>query len=298
MEAFVAVALFAGGITLPGFQNQQALSPADTLLQEEYVLDTFTAATRVVVSPQEWIYVVDAEDHRVYLFTSPTAKPRSVGGFGWGSTSFDRPTGLATDGLNLYVADYNNHRVQRFDRNLNFLSTLTTRETNDAHTRFGFPTGVALSRLGDLFVLDAENVRVLKFTQQLQLERTFGGIDAERGRLRQPIKILVSRKDRVYVLEPHRIVEFDYFGNVVRTIGEGVLRDARGFDVDAQGLVVVMDERLQWFSLDGRTTTALSKSALLASVPLSPFRDVVLMNDRLLLLTAHHLVAFTLRVVP
>lgn len=295
MEALVAVALFAG-IGCPG--HLEALSPADTLLREEYVLGSFTSATRVVVSPQGWIYVADTEDHRVHCFTSPTAQPRSVGGFGWGATSFDRPTGLTTDGLSLYVADYNNHRIQRFDRNLNFLSSFSTRDTNIARVRFGFPMGVALSRQGDLFVLEAENTRVLKFTPQLQLERTFGGIETERGRLQQPIKILVSREDRVYVLEPHRIVEFDYFGNVVRTIGEGLLQAARGFDVDAQGFLVVTDDVLHWFSKDGRKTTELPVSSIFASVPLAPLRDVVLWNGKLLLLTTHHLVALTFRAVP
>lgn len=297
MEALVAVALLAG-INLSGFENPERLWTADTLLQEEYVLGPFTSATRCVVSPQGWIYVSDAEDHRVYRFTSLTAQPRSVGGFGWGTTSFDRPIGLATDGLSLYVADNNNHRIQRFDRNLNFLSTFSTRDTNVARARFGFPTGVALSRQGDLFVLETENPRVLKFTPQLQLERAFGGIESERARLQQPVKILVSREDRVYVLEPHRIVEFDYFGNLVRTIGDGVLHNARGFDADTQGLLVVTDDVLYRFSLDGRKTAELPVSAILASVPLAPLRDVVLLNDRLLLLTAHHLVVLTVRAAP
>lgn len=295
MEALVAVALFVG-IECPG--HLEGLSPADTLLQEEYFLGSFTSATRVVVSPQGWIYVADTEDHRVHCFVSPTAQPRSVGGFGWGTTSFDRPTGLTTDGLNLYVADYNNHRIQRFDRNLNFLSTFTTRDTNIARVRFGFPMGVALSRQGDLFVLETENPRVLKFTPRLQLERTFGGIESERGKLQQPVKILVSRDDRVYVLEPHRIVEFDYFGNVVRTIGEGLLQGARGFDVDAQGFLVVTDDVLHWFSKDGKQITELPVSSIVTSVPLAPLRDVVLQTGKLLLLTTHHLVALTFRAAP
>ncbi len=297
MEALIAVA-FLVGIALPVCEPPNNPSPADTLLKEEYVLGPLTGATRVLVNPQGWIYVADAEDHRVTCFFDPTSKPRTVGGFGWGATTFDRPSGLATDGLTLYVADYHNHRVQRFDRYLNYLSTFSTRDTNIASLRFGFPTGVALSRQGDLFVLEAENPRVLKFSSQLRFERTFGGIESERGRLQMPVKILTSHDDRVYVLEPHRIVEYDYFGNVLRTIGEGLFRDARGFDVGDQQLLVVSDDTLHWFTRDGRRTKTLPASAILASVPLVPLRDVVLLRDRLLVLTAHHLVMMSVHAVP
>ena len=292
MAALLAITLFLPASFLSYHPT------TDSLLQEDYVLGSFQSATRLARNPQGWLYVVDAEEHRVYLFTSPAGKPRSVGGLGWGTTSFDHPVGIATDGLSVYVADYYNHRIQRFDRNLNYLSTFSTRETSIAGIRFGFPTGVALSRQGDLFVLETENPRILKFTSQLRFERTFGGIESERGRLQMPIKILTSHDDRVYVLEPHRIVEYDYFGNVLRTIGEGLLHDARGFDVGEQQLLVVSDDTLQWFTRDGRRTKTLPASAIVASVPLVPMRDVVILRDRLLVLTAHHLVMMSVHAVP
>lgn len=262
----------------------------DTLLQEEYTIGLFRNATRLTLSPQGWIYIVDADEHAVLLFTSPQVKPRSVGGYGWATTSFDRPTGITTDGLSVYAADYNNHRIQRFDRNLNFLCSFSTRDTTEIAARFGFPTGVALSRLGDLFILDSENFRIEKFTAQLRHERSFGGIEAERGKLRQPLKILLSSDDHVYVLEPERLVEFDYFGNYLRSIGQGILQDAQGFDVGKEGIVVAMKDSLLWFSFQGQIQTILPVSTILASVSLSPLHDVLVSGDRLYLLTPRRLV--------
>jgi hypothetical protein len=294
MEALLAIALIVPTPVLP------APPAIDTLVQQMYVVGAFHSATRLALSPQGWLYVVEAESHRVHLITAPESKQISIGGFGWGPTSFDHPTAISTDGLNVYVADYNNHRIQRFDRKLNYLSTFSTRDTNVARVRFGFPTGVALSRFGDLFLLDAENVRVLKFNQQLQLERTFGSIEAKEGRLQQPLKILLSPDDRVYVLEPHRLVVFDYFGNFIRTVGERIIRQAHGFDVGSDGLVVATEDSLLWFSPDGRMKTAIAASAIVAEVPLIPLRDVVLSplhRDRLFLLTPQQVVVLKL-VVP
>ena len=128
--------------------------PPDTMLVEQKTLGSFQRATRLITNPQGWIYVLDSERNLVVLMKGDEGPSSSVGGYGWSSTTFDEPTGLATDGLNVYVADRGNHRLLRFDRSLNFISSFVTRDTSLLAARFGSPLGVALSRLGDLFVLD------------------------------------------------------------------------------------------------------------------------------------------------
>lgn len=265
-------------------------STADTLLQEESVLGPFRQATRLAVNPQGWLYVLDAELQSLLLFKTSQDQPRSVGGLGWSATSFDRPTGITTDGLSVYVSDYYNHRIQRFDRNLNYLASFSTRDTTAESARFGYPMGVALSRLGDLFVIDSENIRVLKFTPQRRLERAFGGIEETRGKLRHPLKILLSPDDHVYVLEPDRLIEYDNFGNFLRIVGQGLLHQAQGFHVGRDALVVATIDSLIWFSRSGRVETIVPVSSILASVPLTPLHDVALSGEKLFLLTARQLV--------
>ena len=170
----------------------------DTMLVEQKAVGSFQRATRLITNPQGWIYVLDSERNLVVLMKGDEEASSSVGGYGWSSTTFDQPTGLATDGLNLYVADRGNHRLVRFDRSLNFISSFVTRDTSLLAARFGSPLGVALSRLGDVFVLDGENLRVVKFAANMQYKRSFGDIDDQRSRLRQPIKILISPDDRVF----------------------------------------------------------------------------------------------------
>jgi hypothetical protein len=258
----------------------------DTALVEQKALGSFQRATRLITNPQGWIYVLDSERNLLVLLKGEEIPPSSTGGYGWSSTTFDQPTGLATDGLNVYVADRGNHRLMRFDRSLNFISSFTTRDTSLLAARFGSPLGVALSRLGDLFVLDGENLRVVKFSANVQYERSFGDIDDARARLRQPIKILISPGDHVYVLEPDRLVEFDYFGQYLREIGRGSFHDASGFCLVQDGIIVVTPTTLFWFNERGEVVRQVRVSEIASASPLGPMEDVAGSGDQLFLLTS------------
>ena len=261
----------------------------DTMLVEQKAFGSFQRATRLVTTPQGWIYVLDAERNLIVLTKGEEDISSSVGGYGWSSTTFDQPTGLATDGLNLYVSDRGNHRVMRFDRSLNFISSFVTRDTSLLAARFGSPLGVALSRLGDLFILDGENLRVVKFGASLQYERSFGDIDDQRSRLRQPMKILLSPDDHVVVLESDRLLEFDYFGQYLRVIGSGRFHDARGFCFIRGGIVVATPERLFWFNDRGELLREIPSTEIASGSPLGAMEDLAASDDRLLLLTSTQL---------
>lgn len=285
----IAALLFVATNILPA-------NAPDTLFVEQRAVGSFQQATRLVVSPQGWIYVIDAERNAVFLLNDSDSAVAAVGGYGWTATTFDRPTGLTTDGLNVYVSDYNNHRIQRFDRFLNFVSSFSTRDTDVVAARFGYPLGVALSHLGDMFVLDGDNSRVMKFVRSAVFERSFGGIDDQRGKLEVPIKILVGSNGHVYVLEKQRLLEYDYFGNYMQTIGLGVLSGARGFDVGEDCIVVAAKDTLYWFSDHGELLRVTPAETFLASTPLGSLEDVALVRDHLYLLTTKRL--FVFKIVP
>jgi DNA-binding beta-propeller fold protein YncE len=283
LAALVAIALF---LSTPTFSEPAA----DTLLREEFAVGSFHSATRLAVNAQGWVYVIDNHENTATLIKGADEKVSSVGSYGWSATSFDNPTGITTDGLSVYISDFNNHRIQRFDRNLNNLSSFSTRDSSAVATQFGFPSGVALSRFGDLFILDSENSRVMKFAPRLRFERSFAGLDAERGRLRQPVKIIVAPSDHLYVLESDRLIEFDYFGNLLRIIGEGILQGAQGFDVANEGIVITTKDSVLWFSIQGQLSSAQAVSTILTSTPISSLQDVVLSGDRVYFLTPHQVV--------
>ena len=274
---------------------QAGVSP-DTSITEVQTLGSFQQASRVTTNPQGWIYVTDAGRNLVVRLKGDNPPHASVGGYGWTSTTFDKPTGLATDGLNLYVSDYGNHRLQRFDSNLNFISSFATRDTSFADARFGYPLGVALSRLGDLFVLDGDNLRVVKFSANVRYERSFGDIDDQRSRLREPEKILVGPNDHVFVLEPDRLLEFDYFGHYLRTIEGNGFTDARGFCLMHGGFIVVTRNALLWFNERGELVRTIHQGDLQTKTELGSFEDAAAAGDRLFILTTTRLHVFQLTV--
>jgi len=210
------------------------------------------------------IYVLDSESSILRVFDARGELLREVGGQGWSNEQFDQPHGIwARNGLNIFVADYGNHRIQRYDRTISYVATLSTREVDDPAIRFGYPTDVSVSRQGDLFLCDGENVRVLKVNQLNQVDdRSFGGPGAGQGTLSAPAMIEVGPGDYVYVLDEDRIVVFDTFGNYIREIGSEVASGPRALFADERCILVLDRSGLLRFDESGQLTGRGSLSTM------------------------------------
>ncbi len=212
------------------------------------------------------IYVLDAEKSTLRLYSKDFALLKEVGGAGWHDTQFDNPDGIwARNGIDVFVADYGNHRIQRFDRNLNFISTLFTRDSDNPDERFGYPAGVTLSRLGDLYICDGENSRIVKVNSLSQVERTFGGFDAGKGRLEKPTAVQAGPHDNIYVLDGARVVIFDTFGNFVNELAPGLFRKPSCMVADDAGASVIDGDTLFCFDENQRPILAQSIRTLTGS---------------------------------
>jgi hypothetical protein len=260
-------------------------APSDSGVVVREAFGQFSGARRLALSPQGWMLVVDEEANHVVVFPSRDQTPRVFGGFGWGTMALDRPTGICTDGLNIYLSDEGNHRVQRLDRTLSLVASLSKRDTTLERARFGYPRGIALSRHGDLFVLDGENTRVVAYTGgDFRYLRTFGDLEGGKAMLEDPLEVEVTPDDKVMVLERSRLVVFDYFGNPAGVIGEGILEKARGFGVTAAGVFVVSGDRLWAFTPQGALQWTVRRSSL---GPLAghEFSDVAISGEFIYVLT-------------
>lgn len=268
-----------------------SVSTGDSLLVEDRIFGSFQHATRIDFDIRGRCFVIDRGSNSLAVFSPQLDLTVSLGGFGWDLAAFDGPSGIASDGLSTFVADHGNHRVILYDQSMSAISTLMTRDSSFASARFGFPLGVALSPHGELYVLDGENNRVVKFDPRMRFERSFGGIEAGVGRLRQPIDILTGARGQVMVLEPGRIVEFDYAGNYVRRIGEGVLTNARGFGVMNFGIVVVDSAELRFFNEGGDVSDQLHEPLIIREGG-EEVVDVAVHDDRMFLLTTKRVQVF------
>jgi DNA-binding beta-propeller fold protein YncE len=122
------------------------------------------------------VYVVDMGNHRIQKFdTSTNVLPQLLtkwgGGIGPGHASSPQaqeagqlrsPWGIAVDSHgDVYVTDTGNHRVQKFDREGNFITQWGG--FGSAEGQFNFPYGIAVDARGSVFVVDSANNRVQQF---------------------------------------------------------------------------------------------------------------------------------------
>jgi DNA-binding beta-propeller fold protein YncE len=231
------------------------------------------------------IYVLDREKNTLCQYDRNLNLLREIGGQGWEGERFDRPAGLwARNGIDVYVADYGNHRIVRFDRSLNFISSFSTRESDNPDERFGYPGDVALSRLGELYICDTENSRILKVDRQNTVAGSFGGFGAGKGRLLTPAQIEVSPQDAVYVVDGKRIVVFDVFGNFTGVLADGVIHDPRALWTDQRGVLVVDGDMLYCFDDHQRPICSLALATLLGNEHVR-VRSVAVSGDLMYVLT-------------
>ncbi|HOV99107.1 MAG TPA: NHL repeat-containing protein [Bacteroidota bacterium] len=257
-------------------------------------IGSFNAASRIVIDFRGRIFVADHGTHLVYCFPSFKESPLTVGGYGWTDGAFDTPTDVATDGVNIYVTDYGNHRVQKFDQKLRFVGSWSGKTATHENERFGYPKGIALSEIGEVFLLDGENNRVIKYSTIGKFERAFGNITTNEGRLTQPKRLLLRGKE-IFVLENSRVVVYDVFGAYLRTIGENQFCDARGVCCIDPNLFVATQDTLYSFSKEGKLCTKTPRTVILASSPIEEITDIASYNRTLYLLTPNSIRIFEIQ---
>src|SRR6478672_8246490 len=86
----------------------------------------------------------------------------------WGTNGtadgqFNDPWGVAIDSSgSVYVADYGNNRIQKFDSNGKFITKWGTPGSDDG--KFSGPAGVAVDSSGNVYVADLANDRIQVFS--------------------------------------------------------------------------------------------------------------------------------------
>ncbi|MCU7494479.1 MAG: hypothetical protein HF314_15635 [Ignavibacteria bacterium] len=188
-------------------------------------LGNFQGASSFSVNPMGYIFVADAATNEIHKLDLTGNEVRFIGGYGWDVSAFDDPADVFATTLNVYVADKNNHRIQIFDKDLNFVAVVQTRGNENRNTNsstntgsedniiFGYPTCSAVSTLGDMYILDSENKRILKFNISGEYALQFGNYRSGQYALNNPMKFAISRDNKIYALDDTSLVIFDQFGS-------------------------------------------------------------------------------------
>ncbi|MGD8777797.1 MAG: NHL repeat-containing protein [Ignavibacteria bacterium] len=173
----------------------------------------FSEAVSFAVNNIGYIYVCDSGNNEVIKFDSRGKKIVSIGGYGWEASAFDYPSHVFASPLNVYVTDKNNNRIQIFDKDLNYLSSINSDENTDSDYSFHYPSETVVSGIGDLFILDSDNSRILKFDLKGNFILEIGGNNADESSLSDPESFVISKYLKLFVVDDNKIIVFDQYGN-------------------------------------------------------------------------------------
>jgi sugar lactone lactonase YvrE len=166
------------------------------------------------------------------------------GSQGTANGQFNRPVSIAVDydGF-IYVADQNNHRVQRYRADGTYNMTIGGFGTTNG--KFNFATSVAVDQLGFVYVADYQNKRVQRFTPTGLWNLTVNGTDAAGiQRFDFPHDVDVDKDGNIYVLTPSKtVVKYNVNGEWVKTftLGTQFNRQYSALAVDPDGNFFVTD---------------------------------------------------------
>ena len=207
----------------------------------------FKDATSFYITSSGFIYVTDGSTDEIYKLDTLGNVLKYAGGYGWDTGLFDYPSDVFANPLSVYVSDKNNHRIERFDKDLNYVSQLYTRDSDTSGERFGYPLSCAVSQQGDLYILDSENKRIVKFDLFGNFVLNFGGYDAGKYALSDPQKLAISQNNDIYVVDDKRIVIFDQYGNGLAILNSD--EKIKGINIIFNNLTVNTDSKILFANL-------------------------------------------------
>lgn len=140
--------------------------------------DAFYGPRSVAVDKNGKIYVSDTGNKRIVVFNSDGTGVTSFGSYGLEPGQFDEPVGVAVDDAgNVYVADTWNLRVQMFspdESGMNYTLSTSWPVNGWKGQSLENKPYITVDSIGNVFVTDPENYRVIEFSQNGEFLRTWG----------------------------------------------------------------------------------------------------------------------------
>jgi sugar lactone lactonase YvrE len=141
-------------------------------------------------------YIADIKRKQVLVFD---VENKYTGAYGDG-TIFDKPVDLAVYDNKIYVCDYEKHRIVVLDKDSGqVIGTIGESGTEDHQLHR--PTHVTVDDKGFIYVTDAFNFKIKKFTADGELVLAFGAAGDTIGTFARPKGAAVDRQGNIYVVD-------------------------------------------------------------------------------------------------
>ncbi|SVC33599.1 uncharacterized protein METZ01_LOCUS286453, partial [marine metagenome] len=211
----------------------------------------------------------ESEEEGPVISEEPPVFVRAIGTSGTGDGRFALPRDVAmTSDDSIYVADTNNHRVQKFDPKDEFVWEIGApgnRAQGSGDGAFNYPFSVTVAANGNFYVADKNNYRIQEFTSAGAFVRKWGSPGTDDGEFSNQsprgVAVAPTVDGNVYVADTFndRIQKFDKYGVFEREwgtegTGDGEFNNPRGVAVASDGSVYVADtqnSRIQKFDANG-----------------------------------------------
>jgi serine/threonine protein kinase/DNA-binding beta-propeller fold protein YncE len=168
-----------------------------------------------------------------------------IGQVGAGKGQFYQPRGLAIHQGMVFVADTQNQRIQVFNKMGDWQYLI---RSSSQQEYLKAPCNVAVSKQGQIYVVDSGTCRIAVFDQSGRFIKAFGSTGKAKGEFSNPYGIAVSSKDEIYVAdtENSRIQVLDSNGQVSKIFGRpgtrpGEFKTPYAIALDSKDNLYVLD---------------------------------------------------------
>jgi len=200
----------------------------DSAVEKKCEFSGFRNAVSVTVDGKGYIYVLDNESNEIVKFDENLKEIKRTGKKGWNNGEFDSPTCIdGSSGLDIYVCDGVNYRIQRFDLNLSYISSVVTNtSTFDDKLKFNTPVSSVVLNMNALYVIDGENKRIVCYPDGINPGSSFGGFQSAQKPFLNPVKLLKDGYNRIYIFDKKKgsLHQYDNFGNYIKSLESSIIK--------------------------------------------------------------------------
>lgn len=191
----------------------------------------FNEPTSMTMDSNNNLYVVDSGNHRIQKYVPSTGQwsvvslglGASVGQFHFDYYIYNTP-GINSDSSgNLYVADYYNHRVQKYTASTGQWSVLTagtgqapsyiTSSSSEYSQGIYYPSNAAVDASGNIYITDSNGCRVSKLNIATG-QFTFVGSEYSTPSYRPVQDLIVAGDDNLYISNRYTVLKYSPSTNV------------------------------------------------------------------------------------